>query len=292
MRRPSIRRDAIRLWPFPCSIFRSCIPELQVTGYCDKYVKKLERAQIDVDLGWLAKRLGKNLSNDVIQAKLELLGFDVQIEGGNMHVTAPTWRSTGDISIKDDVMEEVARLYGYDNFEATSFTTTFEGAINQKKQDLIRNIKEYLAIRCGMQEVYTYPWMNDTFVNAVLQSTDGVLKLSTPPAPDLSHIRSSLLPNLCEAVVKNERYFNDFSIFEEAQVFFDRNYSSPYDETESLPEQRRHIGGGFRQQREKTSTGFSGRRRAFWNICPAIPTWKRFPSARRKSLSGRIRWSG
>ena len=38
-----------------------------------------------------------------------------------MHVTAPTWRSTGDISIKDDVMEEVARLYGYDNFEATSF---------------------------------------------------------------------------------------------------------------------------------------------------------------------------
>ena len=36
-----------------------------------------------------------------------------------MHVTAPTWRSTGDISIKDDVMEEVARMYGYDNFEAT-----------------------------------------------------------------------------------------------------------------------------------------------------------------------------
>ena len=96
-----------------------------------------------------------------------------------------------------------------------------------------------------MQEVYTYPWMNDVFVNAVLQSTEGVLKLSMPPAPDLSYIRSSLLPNLCEAVVKNERYFNDFSIFEEAQVFFDRNYSSPYDETESLPEQRRHIAAAF-----------------------------------------------
>ena len=72
-----------------------------------------------------------------------------------------------------------------------------------------------------------------------------MLKLSTPPAPDLSYIRSSLLPNLCEAVVKNERYFNDFSIFEEAQVFFDRNYTSPYDETELLPEQRRHIAGAF-----------------------------------------------
>ena len=225
--------------------FQKLYPELTVTGFCDKYVKKLERAQIDVSLAWLAKRLGKNLSNEVIQKKLELLGFDVEISGDNMHVTAPTWRSTGDISIKDDVMEEVARLYGYDNFEATSFTTTFEGAINQKDQDLLRRIKEYLAIRCGMQEVYTYPWMNDVFVNAVLQSTEGVLRLSTPPAPDLSYIRSSLLPNLCEAVVKNERYFNDFAIFEEAQVFFDRNYTAAYDETELLPEQKRHIGAAF-----------------------------------------------
>ena len=225
--------------------FKELYPELTVTGFCDKYVKKLERAQIDVSLAWLAKRLGKNLSNEVIQKKLELLGFDVEISGDNMHVTAPTWRSTGDISIKDDVMEEVARLYGYDNFEATSFTTAFEGAINQKDQDLLRRIKEYLAIRCGMQEVYTYPWMNDVFVNAVLQSTEGVLRLSTPPAPDLSYIRSSLLPNLCEAVVKNERYFNDFAIFEEAQVFFDRNYTAAYDETELLPEQKRHIGAAF-----------------------------------------------
>ena len=225
--------------------FKELYPELQVTGCCDQYVKKLERAQIDVSLAWLAKRLGKDLSNDVIRAKLELLGFDVEIEGDNMHVTAPTWRSTGDISMKDDVMEEVARLYGYDNFEATEFTTTFTGAINQKDQDLIRHIKEYLALRCGMQEVYTYPWMNDVYVNAVLGSTEGVLKLSTPPAPDLSCIRCSLLPNLCEAVMKNERYFNDFSIFEEAQVFFDRNYTSLYDETESLPEQRRHIGAAL-----------------------------------------------
>ena len=100
-----------------------------------------------------------------------------------------------------------------------------------------------------MQEVYTYPWMNDVYVNAVLQNTDGILRLSTPPAPDLGYVRSSLLPNLCEAVVKNERYFNDFSIFEEAQVFFDRNYTSPYDETESLPEQKKHIRCSICKQR-------------------------------------------
>ena len=225
--------------------FQELYPELKVTGYCDRYVKKLKRAEIDVNLTWLEKRLGKHLTDDEIQGCLERLGFEVQIAGDQMHVVAPTWRSTGDISIKDDVMEEVARMYGYDNFEATAFTTSFTGAINQKDKSLVRNIKEYLAVRCGMQEVYTYPWMNDVYVNAVLQNTDGILKLSTPPAPDLSCIRSSLLPNLCEAVAKNERYFNDFSIFEEAQVFFDRNYSSPYDEIEALPEQRRHIGAAF-----------------------------------------------
>ena len=236
--------------------FKELYPELKVTGFCDNYVKKLNRAQIDVSLSWLEKRLGKHLTNDVIRGKLEKLGFDVQIDGDNMHVTAPTWRSTGDISIKDDVMEEVARMYGYDNFDATEFTTTFTGAINQKDKSLIRNIKEYLAIRCGMQEVYTYPWMNDVFVNAVLQSTDGILRLSTPPAPDLSCIRSSLLPNLCEAVAKNERYFNDFAIFEEAQVFFDRNYTSVYDPTESLPEQRRHIGAAFASDVKDINTLF------------------------------------
>ena len=225
--------------------FKELYPELQVTGFCDRYEKKLKRAEIDVSLTWLEKRLGKHLTNDDIRAKLEILGFDVAIDGDNMHVVAPTWRSTGDISIKDDVMEEVARMYGYDNFDATPFTTSFTGAINQKDISLVRNIKEYLAIRCGMQEIYTYPWMNDTFVNAVMQDTTGMLKLSTPPAPDLSYIRSSLLPNMCEAVMKNERYFDDFAIFEEAQVFTDTDYTSPYDATESLPKQRRNIAGAL-----------------------------------------------
>ena len=146
--------------------FQELYPELKVTGYCDRYVKKLERAEIDVNLTWLEKRLGKHLTDDEIQGCLERLGFEVQIAGDQMHVVAPTWRSTGDISIKDDVMEEVARMYGYDNFEATAFTTSFTGAINQKDKSLVRNIKEYLAVRCGMQEVYTYPWMNDVYVNA------------------------------------------------------------------------------------------------------------------------------
>ena len=71
---------------------------------------------------------------------VELLGYGISFSGDNMHVVVPTWRSTGDVSIQADIMEEVARMYGYENFEAEPITTTFDGAINQLDKDLERRI--------------------------------------------------------------------------------------------------------------------------------------------------------
>ena len=226
-------------------LFSDLYPEMKVTGLVDEYPRHLKQAEIDVPLSWLERRLGKRLSPDEIKHKMELLGYSVTFNGDNMHVVVPTWRSTGDVSIQADIMEEVARMYGYENFEAEPITTTFDGAINQLDKDLERRIKEYLAIRCGMQEIFTYPWMEESYVNAVLQSTEGILSLSTPPSPAERFVRSSLLPNLCKAVVKNERYFDEFSIFETAQVFRDENYTSPYDPREKLPSQRKNVAGAF-----------------------------------------------
>ena len=220
-------------------------PEMKVTGLVDEYPQHLKQAEIDVPLSWLERRLGKHLPPEEIRHKMELLGYGISFSGDNMHVVVPTWRSTGDVSIQADIMEEVARMYGYENFEAEPITTTFDGAINQLDKDLERRIKEYLAIRCGMQEIFTYPWMEESYVNAVLQSTEGILSLSTPPSPAERFVRSSLLPNLCKAVVKNERYFDEFSIFETAQVFRDENYTSPYDPREKLPSQRKNVAGAF-----------------------------------------------
>lgn len=220
-------------------------PEMKVTGLVDEYPQHLKQAEIDVPLSWLERRLGKRLPPEEIRHKMELLGYGISFSGDNMHVVVPTWRSTGDVSIQADIMEEVARMYGYENFEAEPITTTFDGAINQLDKDLERRIKEYLAIRCGMQEIFTYPWMEESYVNAVLQSTDGILSLSTPPSPAERFVRSSLLPNLCKAVAKNERYFDEFSIFETAQVFRGENYTSPYDPREKLPSQRKNVAGAF-----------------------------------------------
>ena len=231
--------------------FKELYPDMKVTAFADSYLKKLTKKEIDVELSWLDRRLGKRIPNEEVSKKLGLLGFEVSFTDTHMHIVVPTWRSTGDVGIKADIMEEVARMYGYENFEPTPIVTSFEGTINQLDIDLVRKIKEYLAIRCGMQEVFTYPWMSDEFVAAILQSTEGVLKLSTPPSPTESYIRSSLLPNLCRAVVKNERYYTEFSIFEEAQIFRDENYRSKYDEKELLPTQERHIAGAFAAPADK-----------------------------------------
>ena len=226
-------------------LFTDIYPSMKITGYYDNYPNRLKRAEIDVSLDWLTSRLGQKISNDKIDDMLSRLGFDVSFNGDNMHVVAPTWRSTGDISIPDDIMEEVARMYGFENFEPSPITTSFTESINQIEIDLDRKIREYLAFRCGMREVFTYPWMHDDYINATMQNTDVLLSLAEPPSPDEKYLRASLVPNLCKAVHDNLRFYDEFAIFESATVFFNSDFKAKYDEQESLPMQRRNIAGTF-----------------------------------------------
>jgi len=225
-------------------LFAELYPEMKVTAFKDLYCNKLEQKEIDVDFDWLDRRLGKRIPQDVVKAKLGAMGYEVTFNEKGMHIVVPTWRSTGDVSIKADIMEEVARMYGYENFEATTITTSFDGAINQLDTDLVRKIKEYLAFRCNMQEIFTYPWMSEECVNALMPNTDGILALATPPSPSEKYIKSSLLPNICKAIVKNERNFDEFDIFEEAQVYLDKDYTNDYP-GEKLPCQKKHLGCAF-----------------------------------------------
>ena len=226
-------------------LFSELYPDMKVTAFKDLYPKKLVKNEIDVDFDWLDRRLGMRIPQEIVARKLGTMGYEVTFTENGMHIVVPTWRSTGDVSIKADIMEEVARMYGYENFEPTPITTSFDSAINQLDMDLVRKVKEYLAFRCNMQEIFTYPWMTDSFVSAILPNVDGVLALSTPPSPTEKYVRSTLLPNICKAIVKNEHSFDEFSIFEEAQIFADRDYTTEYAEVEKLPYQRKHLGCAF-----------------------------------------------
>jgi phenylalanyl-tRNA synthetase beta chain len=229
-------------------------------GFYDNYpnAKKREPIIIDVSLDWLKRRLGKTIADDDIAKTLALLGFETLFNGDTMRVTVPNWRSTGDVSIPDDIMEEVARLHGFENFAAIPIVTALGSAVNQPKVDLERNIKEYLAFRCGLQEIFTYPWMNEEFTAPFLKADDErTLKILAAPSPNDSRLRSTLLPNLCQAVVGNLRYFDEFAIFESAQLLWGDEFVALYDEREKLPTQRRSIAGAVVAGRKEVGELFN-----------------------------------
>jgi phenylalanyl-tRNA synthetase beta chain len=81
------------------------------------------------------------------------------------------------------------------------------------------------------------------YLDAIFPSREGMLSLSTPPSPDEKYIRSSLLPGLLKSASENARFFDEFALFESAQVFKNCDYSAHYDKRELLPSQRRNAGG-------------------------------------------------
>ncbi|MCL2355363.1 MAG: phenylalanine--tRNA ligase subunit beta [Oscillospiraceae bacterium] len=225
------------------ALFKEFFPSMQVTGFKDNYPKKLKRNEIEISLDWLTKRLGKTIPNKEISDILGRLGFDVEFKNEVAHIIVPTWRSTGDISIADDILEEIARMHGFENFEPAPIKTTFTNSINQLDVDIDRKVKEYLAFRCGMQEIFTYPWISNEYIEATFGSYEGMFSLASPPSPNERFIRSSLIPNLCKAVSENLRFINEFAIFESAMVFFNQDFKSEYDPKELLPLQRKHMAG-------------------------------------------------
>src|SRR5699024_225932 len=112
-------------------LFKELFPESKVVAYGDKYPIKTERAVIDVPKAFLDVRLGKVLPREVIEKVLKALGYDVEFKDDIYHVVAPVWRSTGDVSIKDDVMGDIARLLSFQSFESKPLTIKFEHAVRQ-----------------------------------------------------------------------------------------------------------------------------------------------------------------
>ena len=215
-------------------LFKEIFPEAEFTAFKDVNPVETKRAEVDVTKAFLDTRLGKVLDDNEISDTLGRLGFDVEFKNGVFHTVAPTWRSTGDISMRDDVLGEIARLVGYENFEAKPLPVNFENAVHQIEMDLNRHLREHLAFRCGFNEIFTYPWIDEKYIKAAKIDMAKGVRLATPPAPELATLRQSLVPGALEAVVKNLRYYDEFKIFEVAEVF-EKGEFHPSSEDETLP---------------------------------------------------------
>ncbi|MCL2621574.1 MAG: phenylalanine--tRNA ligase subunit beta [Firmicutes bacterium] len=228
------------------SLIASNFKDSKVLNYLDVKNFSTKTTVVKVSYKWLTSRLGKEVGITEITKKMGILGFDVKYdENDTLTFSVPSWRSTGDVDLEEDILEEVARMHGFENFKTTSIKTSFTNAINQIDESLDRKIREYLAFRCGLNEIYTYPWCIDKYINALEIDTKDCYKLSEPPSPAESVVRNSLLPNICRVVEDNLRYFNNFGVFEAGNVFSNSVLINSYDKKELIPQKVRHIAGAF-----------------------------------------------
>ena len=224
------------------SLFKEIYPDCVISAFTDCYPVQTEKAVIDITQDFLDRRLGEVVERTEIEDILTRLGYEVDYDNGTYHCKAPTWRSTGDVSIHDDILGDIARIIGYEYFKKQPLGISFESSVNQVKVDLARKLKEYLAFRCGFNEIFTYPWVEEKYIHAAGLSDEDTIKLATPPSPEQSMLRPSLIPGMLSAIVGNERYFDDFCIFESAQVFEPGEYH-PSSDDETLPMHRNYLSG-------------------------------------------------
>ena len=225
------------------ALFLSLLSEIQpnatVTAFADHYPAPTLADAIPVTLEFLDWRLGEKIAPDVMVGYLNKLGFTVEATEDRLTVTPPSWRATGDISLPEDIVEEVARLHGYEHFAFQPPRIDLTTAINQADMRLERGIREFLATTGGMREVFSYPWVEDQFLEASGISLEDCVQIGAPPSPTMSRLQPSLVPQLLRLTSENLRFTREFRLFELGRVF--RNGQDPDDP--SLPFQPKQVAG-------------------------------------------------
>lgn len=181
---------------------------------------------VRVSLDQIATYLGISLPIEQITAILTALECQVEIGDGSLTVTPPTFRP--DIQIPVDVIEEIARIYGYHNLPsvlmATAIPTTHQSDTNVILEE---RAKRFLAAS-GAQEVYTYSMVSEALALLDGFSLDDHLRLANPLTDDRVYLRRSLIPSLTEALAAMRS--PELVIFELANVYHPRANALPHEE--------------------------------------------------------------
>ena len=169
---------------------------------------------ISLPLEWLARKLGKEIPVDEVRDILERLAFDVAVDSpGVFSVTPPSWRATKDISVKDDLVEEVGRMIGYDSIapRPPSVLSVVPPANPQRAFE--RRVRAIFADQ-GFTEVHNYSFVAEADARAFGMEPDEHVTVANPIAPNQSLLRKSLLPELRGNVLENAKNFDSFRLFE------------------------------------------------------------------------------
>ena len=157
--------------------------------------------------------LGTKYETDLIVKTLENVNLECDVKNTTLTVQPPYWRT--DLHIKEDVIEEVGRLLGFDNIPLDLPTRPFVGAEEDPLLKLKARIRNILSDRLGAHEVLTYSFVSRDLLEKAGEDPDDAYEIVNSISPDLQRFRTSLIPSLLEKVQENLKAgYKDFSLYE------------------------------------------------------------------------------
>lgn len=190
-------------------------------GTIDVYNNVKEEGSITVNSKWINKFLGTSISNEDMKKYLDSLDLKTVISGDDLVITIPTFRI--DIAIKEDIAEEVARIYGYDKIPTTVFKVSTEREPKYKNELLSDKVIE-IMIGSGINQSISYSFVSPKVFDKINVPADSelrnVVKIKNPLGEDYSVMRTSTLPSIMESLGRNNSRNNEYvRLFEIGKVY-------------------------------------------------------------------------
>ena len=187
-------------------------PNLEIlSNLTDIYPNPLKPIKIKLYKQTINKYMDNPISDETIEEILKSLQFKVVAKKEYYEVEVPTFRATKDISIEADLIEEIARMYGYENFitEPLKLDLTFKE--HENIYDNEYEVKRYLATKYNLNEVHSYIWYKSSLLKELSINKENV-KLIAKSEDNI--LRDDLALSLLEMAKNNFKYQNSINIFE------------------------------------------------------------------------------
>ena len=185
-----------------------------ISAFTDVYVNKYPTITLNFDKRYVDRYTGIDISIETIKKTLLGLGFDVKESNGDFTVVVPSWRATKDVTIKADIIEEITRIYGYDNFEIFTSQSALAPVRKEIQKSEEDRMKDLLVKAYRLHEVHSYIWSDDAKNRELGITTDENVKVINAQTPEHSYLRISMIPTLLSMVKENRSYRDEFGIFE------------------------------------------------------------------------------
>lgn len=189
-----------------------------VSALTDEYAFRYDTVKLDFDKAFVDRYTGIEISNETIVKTLESLGFKVTLDGDNFSVVVPSWRATKDVTIKADIIEEITRIYGYDNFDVNTARSPLYPVRMATVKNNESKIKDILVKRYNLHELHSYVWAYYDELKALEIPVEDNIKLANATNPNIETIRNSIIPTQLCQVKTNTGFAPDFGIFEIGRV--------------------------------------------------------------------------